>query len=81
MAQTIAKTRRAGDKDQLIISALSLKKIQAMREWVIWCNQRDIELDHDEFDADNLLWAITHMNYEQHLKDADMRLIPRSKKS
>jgi hypothetical protein len=42
-----------------------------MREWVIWCNQRNIELDHDEFDADNLLWAITRMNYEQGLKDAD----------
>jgi hypothetical protein len=71
MSQTIAKTRRAADEDQLIISALSLKKLQAMREWVIWRNRRNIELDHDEFDADNLLWSITRMNYEQRLKDAD----------
>jgi hypothetical protein len=72
MAVAITKIPRTPAQGPLVISALSLKKLKAMREFVLWRNRFGFEVDHDDFDEAELVSTLERMNFETRVKETDV---------
>jgi hypothetical protein len=72
MAVSINKTPRTAAQGALVVTALSLKRIKAMREWVSWRVRRGLPFDAELFTQAELLWMIDRINYEDRVADSDL---------
>jgi hypothetical protein len=71
VAVSINKTRRTANQGPLVLNAIALKKLKAMRLWAIWQRRCSIIPIPANFDANCLNWGIERMEFEYRCKQSD----------
>ena len=71
LAVAINKMPAQGRNDPLVLNQITLKRIKALRLWLIWRQRRDIDLDPDDFDEEELQWGLERLDYERRCKEAE----------
>jgi hypothetical protein len=72
MAISINKTPRTAAQGALVVTALSIKRMKAMRDWVSWRVRRGLPFDAELFTMPELVWMIDRINYEDRVADSDL---------
>jgi hypothetical protein len=72
MAVSINKTPCTAAQGALVVTALLLKRIKAMHEWVSWCVCRGLPLDAELFTQPELVWMINCINNEDRVADSNL---------
>ena len=70
-AVNVNKTRRAANQQPLVVNALHLKNLKAMRLWGVWQQRCSLPLNPDDFSEVQLRWGIERMEFEKRCKTSD----------
>lgn len=70
-AVNVNKTRRAANEEPLVVNAIHLQRLKAMRLWAMWQVRMAIPLNENEFGGDQLHWGIERMEFESRCKASD----------
>jgi hypothetical protein len=83
LAVAINKMRPPEGQDPVVLNQIVLKRMKALRMWLLWREQRGMEMDLVDFDADELQWGLDRMSFEARFKDAEPpeQLLPEKLKS
>lgn len=71
IAVSINKTRRTVQQGPLVLNAITLKKLKAMRLWAVWQRRCTIVIAPANFDAAALAWGIERIDFEARCKQSD----------
>lgn len=70
-AQNVNKTRVPADRVPLVVNAIHLQRLKAMRLWAMWQVRMAIPLDEADFGEDQLKWGIERMEFESRCNTSD----------
>jgi hypothetical protein len=71
LAVAINKMRPPEGQDPVVLNQIILKRMKALRMWLLWREQRRMEMDLVDFDADELQWGLDRMSFEAYFKYAE----------
>ena len=71
LAVAINKMRLPNDAPPVVLNQVVLKKLKALRLWLLWQERRDMEMDLEQFDAIELQWGLDRLAFEARCKDAE----------
>jgi hypothetical protein len=70
-ATNVNKTRRAANEAPLVVNAIHLQRLKAMRLWATWQVRMAIPLREDDFNELHLEWGVDRMEFETRCKASD----------
>jgi hypothetical protein len=70
-ATNVNKTRRAANEAPLVVHAIHLQRLKAMRLWATWQVRMAIPLREDDFNELHLQWGVDRMEFESRCKASD----------
>lgn len=71
LATAINKARPPEGQDPVVLNQIVLKKMKALRMWLLWRQRRGMDMDLDDFDDDELQWGLDRMAFEARFSDAE----------
>jgi hypothetical protein len=70
-AMNVNKTRRTAQQGPLVVNAIHVRRLKAMRLWALWQVRCSIALNDDDFNEDQLKWGMERQDFEDRFKASD----------